>query len=100
LKNVLNDDIGRIYSSHVKGKTSIPLTGSTSSFNSFPSFEKDPQSIEMENSFLNLLKNVVNEEEKINPTVIDSNNNNLNSIKTYSLEDAIRELALISKKNN
>ena len=99
MNNVPKDDLGRVYSTHVKGKTFVPLMGMNSSSLSFPSFERDPQSIEMENSFLNSLKNVVNEEEKINPTIINSNNS-LNSIKTYSLEDAIRELALILKKNN
>lgn len=101
MKNAHNkDDLSRVYSSHVSGKPSVMLSGSqNSSFPSFSTFEKDPQSIELENSFLKSLKNVVAEEEKINPTVI-TNNNNLNSIKSYSLEDAIKELALTLKKNN
>lgn len=71
----------------------------THSFPSVSTFERDPKSIELENSFLKALKNVVAEEEKINPTVIinNKNNNNLNTIKTYSFEDAIKELSLMSK---
>lgn len=93
------DDLGRVYSNHVNGKPPIMMGGSQNySFPSASTFEKDPQSIELENSFLKSLKNVVAEEEKINPTVITNNNNNLNTIKTYSLEDAIKELALILNK--
>lgn len=101
MKNVHNmDDLGRVYSNHVNGKPPIMMGGSQNySFPSASTFEKDPQSIELENNFLKSLKNVVAEEEKINPTVI-TNNNNLNTIKTYSLEDAIKELALTLKKNN
>lgn len=101
MKNVHNkDDLGRVYSSHVSGKPSVMMSGSQNySFPSSSTFERDPQDIELENSFLKSLKDVVAEEEKINPTVI-TNNNNLSTIKTYSLEDAIRELSLTLKKNN
>jgi hypothetical protein len=87
-----------VYSRSVSGKASIslPLNSSSASFNTF---ERDPEMIKMEKTFLNCFKSVIDKEEEINPTknIINNSNNTTNNIKTYNLEDAIRELALMSK---
>lgn len=85
-----------VYSRSVSGKASISLPLNSSS-TSFSTFERDPEMIKMEKTFLNCFKSVIDKEEEINPTKNIINNTN-NSIKQYNLEDAIKELALMSKQ--
>ena len=85
-----------VYSRSVSGKASISLPLNSSSA-SFSTFERDPEMIKMEKTFLNCFKSVIDKEEEINPTKIIINNTN-NNIKQYNLEDAIKELALMSKQ--
>jgi len=67
-----------VYSRSVSGKASIslPLNSSSASFNTF---ERDPEMIKMEKTFLNCFKSVIDKEEEINPT------NTNNNVKTYNL---------------
>jgi hypothetical protein len=85
-----------VYSRSVSGKASISLPLNSSSA-SFSTFERDPEMIKMEKTFLNCFKSVIDKEEEINPTKIIINNTN-NNVKQYNLEDAIKELALMSKQ--
>lgn len=92
---VVNKSLEQVYSTQVKGKSSIGLMPSSGpSFS--PSFEKDPQNRELENSLLNMFKNVLKEEEKINPPPIEQKPV---SLKTFSFEDAIKELAEMHKNS-
>jgi hypothetical protein len=88
-------DIGSIYANSVRNKGSISL--SIPSGGSFPtSFERDPENMKLQNSIFNTFKQIVDEEEKINPSINITNLNSSN-IKEYSFEDAIKELYSMNK---
>jgi hypothetical protein len=92
----VHKNLENIYSSQVRGKNSILLTPSSGpSFTPF--FEKDPQNQKLENDLVNMFNSVLSEEEKINPTIKPETSIGL---KTYSFEDALKELYELEKKSN
>ncbi len=92
----MHKSLENIYSSQVRGKNSILLTPSSGpSFTPF--FEKDPQNQKLENDLINTFNSVLSEEEKINPTIKPETSI---SLKTYSFEDALKELYELEKKSN
>lgn len=92
----MHKNLENIYSSQVRGKNSILLTPSSGpSFS--PSFERDPQNQKLENDLVNMFNSVLSEEEKINPTIKPETSIGL---KTYSFEDALKELYEFEKKSN
>jgi hypothetical protein len=92
----VHKNLENIYSSQVRGKNSILLTPSSGpSFS--PSFERDPQNQKLENDLVNMFNSVLSEEEKINPTIKPETSIGL---KTYSFEDALKELYELEKKSN
>ncbi len=92
----MHKNLENIYSSQVRGKNSILLTPSSGpSFS--PSFERDPQNQKLENDLVNMFNSVLSEEEKINPTIKPETSIGL---KTYSFEDALKELYELEKKSN
>jgi hypothetical protein len=92
----VHKNLENIYSSQVRGKNSILLTPSSGpSFS--PSFERDPQNQKLENDLVNMFNSVLSEEEKINPTIKPETSIGL---KTYSFEDALKELYEFEKKSN
>jgi hypothetical protein len=92
----VHKSLEQVYSSQVKGKNSIILTPSSSpSFSPF--FERDPQNQKLENDLINTFNSILSEEEKTNPTIKPETSIGL---KTYSFEDALKELYELEKKSN
>jgi hypothetical protein len=90
----VHNSLEQVYSSQVKGKNSVFLMPSSGpSFS--PSFERDPQNQKLENDLINMFNSVLSEEEKVNPTIKTEKSIGL---KTYSFEDALKELYELEKQ--
>lgn len=80
---MMDKSLSDIYSSSVRGKRSHFYSMGS---NSFSEFERDPNLIKLENSVFGKIRELTKEEE------LPIKKLPQNELKTYSVEDAIREL--------
>lgn len=80
----MDKSLSDIYSSSVRGKRSHFYSMGS---NSFSEFERDPNLIKLENSVFGKIRELTKEEEEQPIKKLPQN-----ELKTYSVEDAIREL--------